>query len=93
MARQPHRERDLVSQDNKIYSAAFDRTLIKASMPVRALGVQIAEGTAWSNADKTLLASTRDLWMLFVLEQDWYEHPTACDQTRKAELIKTAKLR
>lgn len=43
--------------------------------------------------DKTLLASPRDLWKLFVLEQDLYDHPTACDQTRKAESIKTAKLR
>lgn len=41
---------------------------------------------------KILLASTRDLWMLLVLEQDCYEHPTARDQTRKAESIKTAEL-
>lgn len=40
---------------------------------------------------KILLASTRDLWMLFVLEHHCCEHPTACDQTRKAESIKNQR--
>lgn len=26
------------------------------------------------------MALPRDLWMLFVTEQDWYEYLTACDQ-------------
>lgn len=91
MARRPHSECDFTSQENKIYSAPFDRTSIKASTQGHQ-GFKGLRGQHRVMEVKIFLASTRDLWMPFVLEQDCCEHPTACDQTRKAESIKTPEL-
>lgn len=89
--RWPHSECDLSSQDNKIYSAPFDRTSIKASMQGH-WAFKGLRGQHRAMKVRIFLASTRDLWMLFVLEQDCCEHPTACDWSSKAESIKTAEL-
>lgn len=49
--------------------------------------------------DEAPSALPRDLWMLFVTEQDWNEYPTACDQkgrlhpTRRVEMNSKQALR